>query len=223
MLAEENNALTPEQMAHNPADETACVDLDAVAMVNADPNAPAQDADDADIFAYVMEFPQMVGCHHPLALKIAELIALPLYDMGYALVRVRLDKSPNLQIMFDRLDGKPVLVENCQSAHYAVSAILDVEDPIQNRYHLEISSTGIDRPLTRSADFIKHINDDISLELYDIDEASGKRKFKGTLISFDDGQLVIQVDMQEFSLPVTHIKTAKLLLTDKLLHKYDKE
>ena len=231
MFAEENNH-SVDNMTQNIAQDIAQDIIlqqaekhthDSVVMKIMDADAPAKDAPDADIFAYVMEFPQMIGCHHPLAVKIAEMIALPLYDMGYALVRVRLDKNPNLQIMFDRLDGQPVLINDCQDVNYAISAILDVEDPIQNRYHLEISSTGIDRPLTRSAHFSKHIGDDISLELYDVDEVSGKRRFKGTLSSFSAGQLAIQADAQQYNLPVNNIKTAKLLLTDKLLKQSDKE
>lgn len=90
-----------------------------------------------------------------LQARIAEIIEPTLTDMGFELVRVQLQGSQKqtLQIMADRADERPITVEDCETISRAVSAILDVEDPIGSAYVLEVSSPGIDRPLTRPEGF----------------------------------------------------------------------
>ena len=86
--------------------------------------------------------------------RLAEIIGPVIEDLGFELVRVRLQggKTATLQIMADRPDGG-INVDDCADISTAVSAVLDVEDPLEDNYHLEVSSPGIDRPLTRMKDF----------------------------------------------------------------------
>ena len=90
--------------------------------------------------------------------KIWQIIEYPLEEMGYNIVRIKLSESKNkvLQIMIEHQNGAAITVDDCQKVSYFLSALLDVEDPIQGNYNLEISSPGIDRPLVRLKDFQKH-------------------------------------------------------------------
>ncbi len=178
-----------------------------------------EEADDAMILSYILQQPNLVGCHHPLAKKIANIIALPLYDMGKMLVRVRLDSQPNLQIMIENIDGRTINVDDCSQVSHAISAILDVEDPIDKRYRLEISSTGIDRPLTRLQDFTRYIGEEIKIELVDamLIAEHQQRKFNGLLENMDGDNLIICYKAQSINIPISMLKTAKLVLTDALL------
>ena len=97
---------------------------------------------------------------------ISQLVSDSLQTMGYAIVRVKLmenERRSTLQIMLERIDGDNITVKNCEQASRQISAILDVEDPIKGEYNLEISSPGIDRPLTRRKDFELYAENEIKL------------------------------------------------------------
>ena len=149
------------------------------------------------------------------------MIALPLYDMGKMLVRVRLDSTPSLQIMIENLDGSIITINDCSEVSHAVSAILDVEDPIDKRYRLEISSAGIDRPLTHLQDFNRHIGDEVKIELLDtiLIGNQQQRKFSGYLENVTDDIISIRIGDESVSIAISQIRAAKLKLTDALLHK----
>ncbi len=110
--------------------------------------------------------------------RIAEIITPVIEDLGYELVRVRLmtGKESTLQIMAQRPDGS-IEVDDCAAISTAVSAILDVEDPIVDAYTLEVSSPGIDRPLTRLKDFDRWIGFEAKIETEEL--IDGRRRFKG--------------------------------------------
>jgi ribosome maturation factor RimP len=149
---------------------------------------------------------------------IERIIEPALAAMGYELVRVQLaggHHRPTLQIMLERTDGRGIAVEDCEAASRAVSALLDVEDPIPGAYHLEVSSPGIDRPLTRTKDFARFVGHVARIELkFPID---GRRRFQGRLVGVKDERVLIATEAGEAALPVADIAKAKLVLTDELI------
>jgi ribosome maturation factor RimP len=157
--------------------------------------------------------------------KVTALLAPSLEAMGYELVRVKLIGVPGaksisstLQIMIDRADGRAINVDDCETASRSVSAILDVEDPISGAYNLEMSSPGIDRPLTREKDFVRFAGFEARLETsLPVD---GRRRFKGEIKGLvGDGSEAVQivVDGEEFTVPLSALSRAKLVLTDALI------
>ncbi|MBV6634147.1 MAG: ribosome maturation factor RimP [Alphaproteobacteria bacterium] len=156
------------------------------------------------------------------ATKVATIIEPALEDMGYELVRVQLQggKRPVLQIMADRADGASMTVDDCADISRAISAVLDVEDPIPDAYHLEVSSPGIDRPLTRLKDYVNYAGFQAKVELFHhaTTEPGGRRKFSGTIIGTqDDDAVVLEMEEGEIALPFNGIQKAKLILTDALI------
>ncbi len=152
--------------------------------------------------------------------RLAEIIGPVLEDMGFELVRVRLmgGKSATLQIMAERRDGG-IEVDECAEISTAVSATLDVEDPIEDAYTLEVSSPGIDRPLTRLKDFEKWEGYEAKLETAEM--IDGRRRFKGTLQGVEDGEVLIEIEVNGESavigLQFDWLSDAKLVLTDDLI------
>lgn len=149
--------------------------------------------------------------------EVERLIVPSLEAMGYALVRVRLTGSgrPTLQIMAERKDGREMTVEDCAEISRTISAILDVEDPIAGAYLLEVSSPGIDRPLTRPEDFDRFAGHEAKVELSQ--PVDGRKRFRGRLLGIDAGQVRIAAEDGECLLPLPAIRSAKLVLTDALI------
>ncbi|WP_455371936.1 ribosome maturation factor RimP [Limibacillus halophilus] len=152
-----------------------------------------------------------------LAAKVESLIAPALEDMGYDIVRIILSggRSQTLQIMVDRKDGKPIDVEDCAAVSRASSAILDVEDPISSAYVLEVSSPGIDRPLTRLGDFARFAGFEARVEMEQA--VAGQRRFSGRLLGVEGLEILIETEEGPQRLPFAALKKAKLLLTDDLI------
>src|SRR5688572_12265936 len=114
--------------------------------------------------------------------RISDIIAPTLTGMGYELVRVTISGGRNnqtLQIMAERADNKPMTVEDCETISHTVSAQLDVSDPIASAYTLEVSSPGIDRPLTRLKDFARFAGHEAKVQL--LQPLEGRRNFRGIL------------------------------------------
>lgn len=154
--------------------------------------------------------------------RIAELIGPSLEAMGFDLVRVRFTGGgrPTLQIMAERSEDGTMGIDDCEEVSRAVSAILDVEDPIIEAYHLEVSSPGVDRPLTRPKDFERYAGHDAKLEL--ASPMDGRKRFKGQLTGFGDGEIRMRVagvaeDEADMSFPLAAVAEAKLVLTDRLI------
>ncbi|MEM1287885.1 MAG: ribosome maturation factor RimP [Pseudomonadota bacterium] len=148
--------------------------------------------------------------------RIAEII-LPLIEgMGFELVRVRLmgGKSKTLQLMVQRPDGG-IEVDECGEVSTAVSALLDVEDPIEDAYTLEVSSPGIDRPLTRFKDFATWEGYEAKIETNDMIE--GRKRFKGVLAGTEADEILINVEEGTIGLRFEWLADAKLILTDDLI------
>ncbi|MDA0656480.1 MAG: ribosome maturation factor RimP [Proteobacteria bacterium] len=155
--------------------------------------------------------------------KIEELIEASLEAMGFLVVRIRLmgSNQKTLQIMIDRSDNQAVSVEDCASVSRTVSAVLDVEDPINGAYLLEVSSPGIDRPLTRETDFVRYAGFDARVELQELQD--GQRRFSGRLLGCEDGVVKLMTDQGEAFLPFVTIAAAKLILTDDLVAAYENQ
>lgn len=148
--------------------------------------------------------------------RMAEIITPVIEDMGFELVRVRLmsGKSTTLQIMADKPDGG-IEVDDCAEISQAVSAILDVEDPILDEYTLEVSSPGIDRPLTRLKDFEMFEGYEAKIETGEM--IDGRRRFKGELAGIEDDEVLINVAEGTIGLKFDWLSDAKLVLTDDLI------
>ena len=153
-----------------------------------------------------------------LADRITEIVAPQIESLGLAVVRVKLfgGRRQVLQIMIERADGSDVNVEECASASRAISPLLDVYDPLPDAYQLEVSSPGIDRPLTRAADFERYAGFLAKVEL--VEPVDGRKRFRGTLLGLSDsGQVQMNVEGTEVAWPLDMISSAKLVLTDELI------
>lgn len=148
--------------------------------------------------------------------RMAQIITPVIEDLGFELVRVRLmsGKESILQIMADRPDGG-VEVDDLAEISTAVSASLDVEDPILDAYTLEVSSPGIDRPLTRLKDFETFEGYEAKLETDEL--IDGRRRFKGMLAGVEGDEVLINVAEGTIGLKFDWLSDAKLVLTDDLI------
>lgn len=152
-----------------------------------------------------------------LEARLTALIAPSLESMGYELVRVQFQGKtrPTLQIMAERSDGAGMTVDDCATISRSLSALLDVEDPIQGGYVLEVSSPGIDRPLTRPKDFQTWAGFEAKLEA--IVGVDGRKRFRGRLLGLDGDDVRIELETGEARVPMSDLKSAKLVLTDELI------
>lgn len=153
--------------------------------------------------------------------RLAAILTPVIEGMGYELVRVRYmsGKTKTLQVMADRPEGG-IEVDECGEISTAISAALDVEDPIEDAYMLEVSSPGIDRPLTRLKDFEAWAGYEAKLETTEL--IDGRRRFRGTLAGVEDGEVLIEIDAGKegvvtIGLDFDWLSDAKLVLTDDLI------
>lgn len=148
--------------------------------------------------------------------RMAEIITPVIEDLGYELVRVRLmsGKQTMLQIMADKPEGG-IEVDDCAKISNALSAVLDVEDPIVEEYTLEVSSPGIDRPLTRLKDFEMFAGYEAKLETDEL--IDGRKRFKGELAGVEDNEVLITIEEGTIGLQFDWLADAKLVLTDDLI------
>ena len=148
--------------------------------------------------------------------RLAEIIQPVIEDMGFELVRVRLmgGKAAIVQIMAQKPDGT-IEVDDCAGISTAVSAVLDVEDPISDAYTLEVSSPGIDRPLTRLKDFDDWQGHEAKIETDEL--IDGRRRFKGVLAGIEGDEVLINIPEGTVGLKFDWLSDAKLVLTDELI------
>jgi ribosome maturation factor RimP len=154
--------------------------------------------------------------------RIAEIVEPVLASIDMRLVRVRLSgqNGLTLQIMAERGDGS-MTVEDCEAASRAISPVLDVEDPVEKAYHLEMSSPGIDRPLVRKSDFLRwegHLaRCDASVLI------NGRKRFRGFIRDVTDEGFTVERDQPVYgeenraTIPFSALAEAKLVLTDELI------
>ncbi len=156
------------------------------------------------------------------AADLAALVEPVLEDMGFRLVRVAMSKrdGATIQIMADRAGGA-INVDDCAQISRRLSPLLDAHDPMEGRYYLEVSSPGIDRILVRPSDFEDWAGYEVKVELKEL--IDGRKRFRGILEGYEDGEMRLQVQLDEKSdpevigLPVDLIHDAKLVLTEELI------
>ncbi len=156
--------------------------------------------------------------HTGLEARLADLVTPTLEDMGYELVRVAVlgRERPTVQIMADRADGTAFTVDDCEQISHAVGAVLDVANPLPNAWTLEVSSAGIDRPLTRVKDWNNHMGHAARVELEELVE--GRRRVTGLILGANPETFQLRLDDgATFTAPLAAIRRAKLVLTDALI------
>ena len=148
---------------------------------------------------------------------IEEMIRPTLAALGHELVRVMVSGSqrPTLQVMIERVDRRPVSVDDCAEVSHAVSALLDVEEPVVGTYVLEVSSPGIDRPLTRPQDFERFSGYEVKVEMRGL--VDGRRRFTGQLAGIEDGTILVDTETGRVRLMFADVAKARLVLNDALL------
>jgi ribosome maturation factor RimP len=156
-----------------------------------------------------------------LEARIAHIVEPVAAALGYRLVRVKLSglNGTTLQIMAERPDGT-MTVEDCERLSRDLSPALDVEDPIERAYHLEVSSPGIDRPLVRRSDFVRWAGHVAKVEM--ARSAHGRKRFKGRLAGLDGDSAAVELEAPldgatRVLLPLADIDEARLVLTDELI------
>jgi ribosome maturation factor RimP len=152
--------------------------------------------------------------------RMAEILTPVVEGMGFEIVRIRLmgGMAKTLQIMVERPDGG-IEVDECAQISTAISAVLDVEDPLEDPYALEVSSPGIDRPLTRLKDFETWEGYEARIETTEM--IDGRRRFKGVLAGIEGDEVLINLEEGAETLTVglhfDWLSDAKLILTDELI------
>ena len=148
--------------------------------------------------------------------RLAEILTPTIEGLGFELVRVRLmgGMTKTLQIMADRPEGG-IDVDDCGRISVAVSAVLDVDDPIDETYTLEVSSPGIDRPLTRLKDFEAWKGYEARIETTDL--IDGRKRFKGLLAGTEGEDVLVEIEEGTIGLKFDWLADAKLVLTDELI------
>ena len=150
-----------------------------------------------------------------------DLIEPVIEQAGYELVRVLTigQSNPTLQIMIDNLDHKTdITVEDCAKVSRLLSDVLDEKDPIKDKYSLEVSSPGLDRPLTKIEHFERFIGYEAKLETEE--KVENRKRFKGKIIRVVGNNVIIATDNEEYTVPFSAINKAKLVVTDELWEKY---
>ena len=163
--------------------------------------------------------PENRPAHSGLEGRIVEIVAPRLEAMGYELVRVQVigKESPTVQIMADRADNAPFTLDDCTEISHLLSAVLDVEDPITSAWTLEVSSAGIDRPLTRVKDWQRYTGFDAKAEL-NFPGPGGRKRFTGKLAEADAEIIRLKMEKDEIiEIKRADIRKAKLVLTDALI------
>ncbi len=156
-----------------------------------------------------------------LEATLASVVEPVLVDLGFRLVRLQIlgREGKTLQIMAERPDGS-ISVNDCETISRQLSPVLDVHDHLSGSYRLEVSSPGIDRPLVRPSDFEDWIGYEAKIELSEM--VDGRKRFRGLLEGFADGEVLIEVDLDQIGktvlgLPVALVSDARLVLTDELI------
>jgi ribosome maturation factor RimP len=158
-----------------------------------------------------------------LEARIARIVEPVAIDLGYSLVRVKItqENGLTLQIMAEDGEGR-FAITDCERLSKDLSPVLDVEDPIDREYHLEVSSPGIDRPLVRARDFGRYIGHEVKLELTDL--LDGRKRFRGFIAAVDDESVTIKLpdapkgEDPNHRLPLALLAEAKLVMTDALMN-----
>ena len=154
--------------------------------------------------------------------RVAAIVEPVAQSLGYDLVRIRItqENGCTLQIMCEDENGR-FTITDCEKLHADLNPVLDLEDPIDREYHLEISSPGVDRPLVRARDFVAWAGHEAKIELSDL--VDGRKRFRGEIVGADADNFSIRLpdapvgEEPVHTLPLSLLADAKLVMTDKLL------
>lgn len=151
--------------------------------------------------------------------KIIELIEDPLSDLGLEVVKLTFQGGSRkvLEVLIDRKDGQKVKVQDCSEASKTISAILDVEDVIKDKYFLEIASAGVERPLVKLQDYERFVGMEIKIKLKE--PHNNNSSFKGKLLGIEDGKISLGSKNVILNFAYDNIKGANLVLTDEMFRK----
>ncbi len=158
----------------------------------------------------------MTGKH-----PVSDLVEPIIDKLGFETVRIMTigNKNPTLQIMIERKDRKDLTVDDCAAVSREISVVLDEKDPIEGQYSLEVSSPGLDRPLTKEEHFKRFAGYEARIET--MSEVDGRKRFKGKIIGLNQNRLIdFDMDGTEYHIPFDAVSKAKLILTEELLNKY---
>lgn len=160
-----------------------------------------------------------------LAARVAAIIEPAIEGLGYRLVRVKItaQNGSTVQVMAERSDGT-FTIEDCEAVSKDISPVLDVDDPVKNAYHLEVSSPGIDRSLVRAIDFVRAVGHEAKIELarpIDTGTGVGRRRYRGAIVSADAQTVDMRIDQEGgaviVSLPYDAMDEARLVMSDALI------
>ena len=154
---------------------------------------------------------------------LADMLEPVIEKLGYESVRIITigQANPTLQIMIDKIDGTEITVEDCATVSRALSDVLDENDPIADKYNLEVSSPGLDRPLTKLSHFVRFAGNEVKIETDEI--INGRKRFKGILNGVNGSDIQLSSDDDIYTIPFDAISKAKIVLTDDLLAKWEAE
>ena len=160
----------------------------------------------------------MQNRHH-----LADMLEPVIDGLGYETVRIMTigQSNPTLQIMIDKMDGTEINVDDCAKVSRALSDVLDENDPISDKYNLEVSSPGLDRPLTKLAHFERFAGNEVKIETSLVIE--GRKRFKGVLNGVEGENVLLEMDGTDYKISFDDISKAKIVLTDELLAKWEAE
>lgn len=156
--------------------------------------------------------------------RVQEIVEPIIDNLGFEVVRVQLSGNvkKTLQIMIERKDRKNIVVEDCATVSRAISDILDEKDPIEGEYSLEVSSPGLDRPLTKLEHFQRFAGYEAKVETNA--EVDGRKRFKGKVLSVDaKNNILLEMEGAQYAIPFDDVNKAKLVLTDELWAAYEAE
>jgi ribosome maturation factor RimP len=154
----------------------------------------------------------------PLEEKIARLVEPIAASMGLDLVCVQQSGEGGgltLQVMAENPETRRLSVEDCTALSHAISAVMDVEDPIADAYRLEVSSPGIDRFLMRERDYADYTGMEAKIEIDP--PLEGQKRFRGRIEGFENNTVLLKIDTGQVALPFADIQKAKLVMTDELI------
>jgi ribosome maturation factor RimP len=153
---------------------------------------------------------------------LADIIEPVVEGLGFATVRILTigDSNPTLQIMIEHInDEKELTVDDCAKVSRAISAVLDEKDPTKDRYTLEVSSPGLDRPLTKLEHFSRYKNYVIKLET--IEPVEKRKRFKGIIKDVSSsGEITLEMETTEYKIAFDNVAKAKIVITDELWEQY---
>ena len=154
---------------------------------------------------------------------LADMLDPVIEKLGYESVRIMTigQANPTLQIMIDKTDGTEITVDDCAKVSRALSDVLDEKDPIADKYNLEVSSPGLDRPLTKIDHFVRFAGNEVKIETDEMIE--GRNRFKGILNGVEGRDINLSQKGETYTIPFDAINKAKIVLTDELLAKWEAE